>query len=192
MCARRQAQPRRRTREPGARGAGDRQGGTALAWCAAMIATDLMTENPRTIHHADPIRDALDALESMQIRHLPVVDDEGNLVGMLSDRDLGPLLRTSVEGAEAERLIVPLSTRKVSDFMSADVVSVSVDAEVTAIIETMLEERIGAVPVVDGEGGVVGIISYVDLLRAFAASEAEERGPLIGRDARPTRPHGVR
>jgi CBS domain-containing protein len=149
-----------------------------------MIAAEIMTENPRTMRTTDPVRDALEALEAMQIRHLPVVDEEGNLVGMLSDRDLGPLMKSFMEGAEAERMIAPLSSRKVSEFMSADVVSVSVDAEVSTIIETMLEERIGAVPVVDGEGNVSGIISYVDVLRALGPTASEGEAPRAGRNVR--------
>jgi len=134
-----------------------------------MIAADLMTENPRTIRVTDSIGEALDVLQSMDIRHLPVVDDEDNLVGMLSDRDLGPLMRVFTEGEDAKRISVPLAQRRVADFMSADVVSVDPDADVKDVIQTMLEERIGAVPVVDGEGSVSGIISYVDILRALGS-----------------------
>ncbi len=133
-----------------------------------MIAADLMTENPRTIRSTDPISEAIDALQSMAIRHLPVVDDENNLVGMLSDRDLGPLMRTFAEGADAEGMVLPLSQRRVADYMSADVVSVDTDTDLRDVIDTMLEQRIGAVPVVDGEGNVTGIISYVDILRAVS------------------------
>lgn len=150
-----------------------------------MNAADLMTENPRTIRPTDPVSEAIDALQSMEIRHLPVVDDEGNLVGMLSDRDLGPLMRSFTEGADAERMILPLSQRRVVDFMSADVVSVDPDADVADVIETMLEQRIGAVPVVDGEGDVVGIISYVDVLRALGGElvpPEARRGPSRAED----------
>jgi pimeloyl-ACP methyl ester carboxylesterase len=56
----------------------------------------------------DPTIEAIDALQSLAIRHLPVVDDENNLVGMLSDRDLGSLMRTSEE-ADAEGMVLPLS-----------------------------------------------------------------------------------
>lgn len=142
-----------------------------------MIAAELMTENPRTIRATDPVSQAFEALQSMDIRHLPVVDEQNDLVGMLSDRDLGPLLRTFTEGVEAERLIVPLSSRRVADFMSADVVSVDADADLSEVIETMLEQRIGAVPVVDGEGNVIGIISYVDVLRAVAGGLEPRRAP---------------
>lgn len=140
-----------------------------------MIAADLMTENPRTIRATDPLGQAIEALESMKVRHLPVVDDQNELVGMLSDRDLGSLMRTFSEGADAERLIVPLSRRRVAEFMSADVVSVETDAELREVIDTMLEQRVGALPVVDRDGNVTGIISYVDVLRAVA-KELEPRG----------------
>ena len=149
-----------------------------------MIAADLMTENPRTIRATDLVSDALDALQSLEIRHLPVVDEENNLVGMLSDRDLGSLMRTFTEGADAERMVVPLSRRRVVDVMSADVVSVDADAEMSDVIEVMLEQRIGAVPVVDGEGNVAGIISYVDILRVLGG----ELEPSESRQRRPQRP----
>jgi len=143
-----------------------------------MIANDLMTENPRTIRATDPVGQALEALQSLEIRHLPVVDDDGELVGMLSDRDLGPLMKAFTEGVDAQRLIVPLSNRRVSDFMSSDVVSIDTDADLSDVIDTMLEQRVGALPVVDGEGSVAGIISYVDVLRAVAG-ELESRGARL-------------
>jgi len=150
-----------------------------------MIAAELMTENPRTIRPTDTVSEALDALQSMEIRHLPVVDDENNLVGMLSDRDLGSLMRAFTEGADAERMIAALSQRRVAEFMSADVVSVDPDADLLEVIETMLEQRIGAVPVVDGEGNTTGIVSYVDVLRAMAGefepSGAARRRARVGR-----------
>ena len=52
--------------------------------------------------------------------------------------------------------------------MRADVVSVDEEADLREVIETLLEQRIGAVPVVDGDGKLTGIISYVDLLRTYA------------------------
>lgn len=134
-----------------------------------MIAADVMTENPRTIRPTDPVSMALDALQSTQIRHLPVVDEDNNLVGMLSDRDLGPLMGTFTDGAAAQSMIVPLSQRRVAEFMSSDVVSVDEDADVREIIDALLDNRIGAIPVIDGEGTVLGIVSSVDVLRALEA-----------------------
>ena len=153
-----------------------------------MIAADLMTENPRTIRPTDTVSQALEALQSLEIRHLPVVDDENNLVGMVSDRDLGPLMRSFTEGEEAERMILTLSRRRVSDFMSADVICVDADADLSEVIDMMLDQHVGALPVVDGEGVVQGIISYVDVLRAVSGGiEApEERVTKSRGEQRPT------
>jgi CBS domain-containing protein len=94
---------------------------------------------------------------------------------MLSDRDLGPLMKTFTESAEAEHMVVPLSERQIAEFMSSDPVAVERDADVTEVIQLMLDERVGAVPVVDGADNVNGIISYVDVLRAMGARAAEQR-----------------
>jgi CBS domain-containing protein len=140
-----------------------------------------MTENPRTVLATDSVGEAVDALQSMDVRHLPVLDDEGNLVGILSDRDLGPLMRINVERAEAEHVAVPLGKQRVADLMSSDVITVDPDTDVREIIETMLGERIGAVPVVDAEGEVIGIVSYVDVLRSIGERERDTRAQTARR-----------
>ncbi len=150
-----------------------------------MIASDLMTENPATIRPTNTIGEAIEALQSLEIRHLPVVDEENNLVGMVSDRDLGPLMRAFSEGESAEAMVLPLSRRRVSDVMSADVVSVNADADLVEVIETMLEQHVGALPVVDGEGNVQGIISYVDVLRAVSGSVEPTPGSRLSRGRAP-------
>lgn len=139
-----------------------------------MIAADIMTANPRTVQPTDPVSHAVELLHSTNIRHLPVVDGRGQLVGMLSDRDLGPLMRTLIEGAEVERMVMPVSQRQVAEFMTGGVATVGLDADVSEVIDLMLDERIGAVPVVDEGDNVRGIISYVDVLRAVSPRETGE------------------
>jgi acetoin utilization protein AcuB len=136
-----------------------------------LVAADLMTENPRTIGVNDSLEDAIEALQTMHVRHLPVVDAEGDLVGMLSDRDVGALLRPFRDAEQEEGAPPGGAGVRVASLMSGDVVCVDADADVREIIERMLEEKIGAVPVVDGEGTVVGIVSYVDILRAALTAE---------------------
>ncbi len=128
----------------------------------ALVAADLMTANPRTILDTASVAEAIEVLEELDVRHLPVVDSEGNLVGMLSDRDLRPLATEQDEEGLVRRMRTP-----VVDLMTGGVVSVVFDTDVREIIELMLDHRIGAVPVVDGEGQIVGIVSYVDILRTL-------------------------
>ena len=123
-------------------------------------AIDVMTERPRTIARDSTIATAAQILEELEIRHLPVVDDAGELVGMISDRDL--------RGAIAEGGGPPPSAR-VEDVMSDEVVEALPDDELAEVAELMVDNRIGAVPIVDERGALVGIVSYVDLLRAMIA-----------------------
>lgn len=130
-------------------------------------AADLMTENPATLPIDAKVRNAVAMLQSMDIRHIPVVDEDGMLVGIVSDRDLRALEFPSIIGEEylgkvREALDAPLAS-----VMSGDVISVELDTSATEIVELMLENRIGAVPVLDGDGVLVGIVSYVDMLRTL-------------------------
>jgi len=145
-----------------------------------MIAADIMTDNPRAMRATDTVSQAVDALQTLNVRHMPIVDEGDHLIGMLSDRDLGPLMRTFIDGAEVDNMVVPLSERPVGDLMSGDVLSVELDADLTEVIELMVDERVGAVPVVDEADHLRGIISYVDVLRALGSS---------GRGVKRARPH---
>jgi acetoin utilization protein AcuB len=146
-----------------------------LAKGAHERAEDIMTKDPRTIGVNASAADAIEALQSMDVRHLPVVDDHGELVGMISDRDLGSWAQQFSEGEDARRSIVTLSAVGVADIMSSDVASVDTDADVGEIVETMLEHKVGALPVVDDQDRVVGIVSYVDLLRVVMPKETTSR-----------------
>jgi CBS-domain-containing membrane protein len=132
-----------------------------------MLAEEIMTRDPRTIPMSASIADAVDALESMHVRHLPVVDEQGILVGMISDRDLGPLMKTFIIDATVERMPYPPDERRVTEVMSTSPIALREDAELAEIIDTLIDERVGALPVVDDADGVVGIISYVDVLTAL-------------------------
>lgn len=138
-----------------------------------MIAAEIMTREPEAIYVTASVAEAVEALESMRVRHLPVIDDNGVIVGMISDRDLGPLMKTFIETAEVDRMEIPPAERRISDLMSTDPITVTEDTDIAEIIDTLLDERVGAVPVVDDAERVIGIISYVDVLRALRPGPEE-------------------
>ncbi len=80
---------------------------------------------------------------------------------MISDRDLrGMPFSFSAEGKSQVPHDAP-----VADIMSSDVISVELETSLDEIIDLMIDEKVGAAPVVDDRGVLVGIVSYVDLLR---------------------------
>jgi acetoin utilization protein AcuB len=124
-------------------------------------ARDLMTPRPARVRAETPLDDAILVLEQLDVRHLPVVDSDDQVIGMVSDRDLRALDRPSVA--------------RVAEVMSGDPATVGLEASVEEIVDLLLERRIGAVPVVDSDGRIAGIVSYVDVLRG--AREPDEARP---------------
>ncbi|HZU85814.1 MAG TPA: CBS domain-containing protein [Polyangiaceae bacterium] len=128
-------------------------------------ARDLMTKGPVTVSPRTTVRQAARLLYTLDVRHLPVVDEEGTLVGMLSDRDLrGVALPLDVDGEHVADRRAALDA-PVATLMSGDVISVDLEDDAAVVVELMIDHRIGAIPVVDADGAVVGIVSYVDVLR---------------------------
>lgn len=130
-------------------------------------ARELMTEAPTTIRSTAKVRAAADLLQSLDVRHLPVTDDDGALVGMLSDRDLRSLQTPYVVAGEYVGDLRAALDASVATIMSADPISVDSDADASEVVELMLEHKVGAVPVTNADGALVGIISYMDVLRAI-------------------------
>jgi acetoin utilization protein AcuB len=130
-----------------------------------LTASQLMTENPVTVLETARLGQALQTLQTMEIRHLPVVNREGELVGMLSDRDLRGLSIPYLLGEEDAGRVQAARDAPVVDLMSSDVLTVNPETDAAEIVEMMLDNKIGAVPVVEEDGALVGIVSYVDVLR---------------------------
>ncbi len=139
-----------------------------------LTARDLMTESPAVIDVTATLRTAIDRLQALEIRHLPVVDSDGELVGMISDRDLRALAIPFVLDSENVSIVRQALDASVASVMSSDVIAVDEDADAAEIVDLMLDNKIGAVPVVDGDRALVGIVSYVDVLRALPLDLAAE------------------
>jgi len=131
-----------------------------------MIAEDIMTREPVTVTESVSIGEALRLLAEASIRHLPVVRN-GDVVGILSDRDFRELgVPIIADGASYDRMRARLS-QPVSVLMTGGVITVDRDADLSEVVEVMLEEKLSAVPVVESETTeLAGIVSYVDVLRA--------------------------
>jgi acetoin utilization protein AcuB len=136
--------------------------GPAARWPVPTIhVRERMSHPPVTIEDGAYVAAAAALMRSRQIRHLPVIDMHGHLVGMLSDRDLPSVVGPSAASADDARLRLTVAV-----VMSRPPVTIEPDADLRTAAALMQERRIGALPVLDGDR-LVGIVTECDVLRAF-------------------------
>ena len=133
---------------------------------------DFMTVHPVTVKPSDAIKEALDKIEKGKFRHLPVVDGDGKLVGMISDRDIR-LIHPSPLFVRPEHAPAQLLMIKVRQAAIFNPVVIRPDASIEQAAKLVLNWEVGALPVVNEEGVLVGIITYADLLREFLARDKQ-------------------
>jgi CBS domain-containing protein/predicted CoA-binding protein len=129
-----------------------------------------MSKNPEMVKPDDGLKDAIWKMERGHFRHLPVVDDAGKLVGMLTDRDIR-LIRPSLALVGKEDAMVQLWSIAVQQAAVFDPISVKPETTLKEAAELMLRWHVGGLPVVEDEERLVGIITYTDLLREFVGRE---------------------
>jgi len=132
-----------------------------------MRVRDVMTDEVTTVEETATVGDALKLLQELEIRHLPVTRS-GEVVGMLSDRDFRSLGLTLVTDLERLDRLQAVLEAPVSGLMSGDVIRVNPESDLREVVDLMVDEKIGAVPVVDPDtGDLDGIVSYVDALKGM-------------------------
>jgi acetoin utilization protein AcuB len=138
-----------------------------------MQVRDLMTRQVVTIGTSESCLDAVVRMQRARARHLPVVNRERLLVGMITDRDLRHLLFSPrmFEALGSSRVDVLLDGVHVAEIMSTDVVTTAPDAGLTDAASTMRKEKVGSLPVLEN-GRVVGILTETDVRRHIVRADA--------------------
>ncbi len=127
---------------------------------------DFMTRDPVTLRQDDLLRQAVEIVMVRRIRHIPVLDERGALVGIVTDRDIQGTLPSPLSAAAPEEYEALLETTPLSRIMTRDVITVGADDLAAEAVETLLADRIDGLPVLDG-GRLVGIFTVRDALRAY-------------------------
>jgi CBS domain-containing membrane protein len=133
---------------------------------------DLMTSDPTTLKRNDKLTLADDIMRLGRIRHLPVVDDDGQLlIGIVSQRDLfrDALAQALGYGRHAQQQL--LDTLSVKEVMTSDVLTTGPDTSLSEAAKVMTERKIGCLPVVEN-GRLVGILTEGDFV-ALTARRSE-------------------
>jgi acetoin utilization protein AcuB len=147
------------------------------------VVRDVMAKQPITVDPETPLATAIAVMREREIRHLPVVDATGALVGIITDRDLRSAalgsglaeflpvdLRRAVDGV-AETL----QQLRVKDAMTWGVVTTRPDASVAEAGAVMFERRIGSLPVREN-GKLIGIVTERDIFKALMMAIKPVRG----------------
>ncbi len=132
-----------------------------------MLVRDVMTPHVVTLKHNDSLRSADDLMKTGRIRHLPVLDDDGKLAGILSQRDVfhSGLLRALGYGSHAKAQA--LASLLVKEAMHTDVRTIGADVPLVDAASALLEHKIGCLVVVEGDR-VAGILTESDFVQLAA------------------------
>ena len=148
-------------------------------------ASDIMTREVHTVTESTPIEELARAFSEKGVSGFPVLDLEGNLVGVVTESDL--ILQnqrlhipTAVALFDAviflgssrrlEEEIRRMTATRVEEIMTRDPVSLGEDTPVDEIATLMAEKDVHTLPVVDGEGRLIGVVGKIDVIRSLATA----------------------
>lgn len=125
---------------------------------------DAMSRKIVTVSEKDALETAEYGMHRMRFRHLPVVDAQGKLVGLLSHGDLLHAASSSLSDKEAERnaLILQQPVRRI---MQREVLTVQPTDSLIEAGKVLWESKIGCLPVVSDDGALIGILTKSDFIR---------------------------
>ena len=143
-----------------------------------MKVRDIMTRDLTSIQQNATIKDLIFVLEKSELSGIPVLDDDGVVVGFISERDVieaalpdyFEMLRTAFYIPDIDQLstrLEEIEEEEVSKYMTEDIVSVSEDEEDLHVADLIIRNDLNRVPVVDRDGMLSGIVRRIDLLGAL-------------------------
>ena len=131
-----------------------------------MLVKDWMTSRPINLGEETSVIDAAEIMLKNNIRQLPVIDSQGNLVGIVSDRDIRDALPSKyLPGDLPSEDTGGLIFLKVKDIMTIDPIVTSPNETVENVAYILQKNKIGGLPVLDKNNNLVGIITEVDIFR---------------------------
>ena len=141
-----------------------------------MLVKNWMSQQVVTAHVNDTMQDAVKLMREHAIRMLPVME-QGELVGIVTDRNLKRASASDVTTLDVHELIHLISTIKLKHIMSKDPITVPVDFTVEEAAEILLKHKISGVPVINHDKEMVGTITQTDLFKVLISlSGARTKG----------------
>ena len=132
-----------------------------------MYVKDHMTEKPYTITKDVVISKAVEIMRKNHFHRLPVVDDQGKLIGLVTGGLVKEKSGASSTSLSIYELNYLLSKTQVQDIMITDVVTIDPDAFVADAAKKMIDHKINVLPIIEADGKITGIITEKDIFQAF-------------------------
>lgn len=127
------------------------------------LAKELMTEKILTMKPIDSIIDAHLLMKDKDIRHIPIMDNDNKLVGIISDRDVQKAMVIKKINEFNNEIVIP-AEYKIENFMSWPVYTVGEKTHLKLVAEILLKEKISSLIVQNDQGQITGIVTTTDLL----------------------------
>ena len=147
-----------------------------------LTVADVMTRRVITLSPHHSFSDSVSLMAKHSFRHFLVVDAAGRLVGVVSDRDILPVLARTAHW----------NTTSVSQFMTRDVITVKPNIELSVAVGKMLSKRINCLPVVDEANNLCGIITSTDFLKTLRSVQEGSEKEVKSVNAAPANVDGPR
>lgn len=132
-----------------------------------MFVSNFMSYPVRTVAPETLVPEAREIMTAASCRHLPVVDDNDLLLGIITDRDIRSALPSMMIAGEETEYLDSYATLPVSLIMTEVVTRLAVEATLDDALILFEENKVGALPVVDEDNRIVGILAVNDLLKAY-------------------------
>lgn len=136
-----------------------------------------------TLQPTDSISVAIHLMKEKRIRRIPIVNGNGKLVGIVSDRDLKDVSPSRATTLDIWDLHAVLDKLKIADVMTKKPSTVTPETPIEKAAAVMLDKRVEGLPVLDGKGNLVGILTEGDVFRALVditgASKTHTRVNLV-------------
>ena len=129
-----------------------------------------MSPKVLTLQPTDSISAAIHLMKEKRIRRIPIVNGNGKLVGIVSDRDLKDVSPSRATTLDIWELHAVLDKLKIADVMTKKPTTVTPETPIEKAAAIMLEKRVEGLPVLDGKGNLVGILTEGDVFRALVDS----------------------
>lgn len=133
-----------------------------------MYITEYMTPDPIAISPGLTLPEARRILNDRHFRHLPVVDQGGRILGIITDRDLRSAYPSTLSSdSEKQLTFEQVEKATVGEIMTSPCISLPPGATLDDALLLFDRDKIGAMPVIDGDGVVIGMFSVSDLTTAY-------------------------